>query len=302
MKRKDINLKIKKEKSKISRLVILAGADYLPVAAALDAQQSNVDFLIYAMSKEVAEEIFVHLQKHLGKDIKQKIKTFHLTKISSLLKMLKADQASHLLMTGKVQKSILLNPFQYDLMTIRLLASLKNRNDDEIFRVLLQTFERNNFRILPQSFFLQNLLLPAGIYSKKKPNKKQWQDIRFGLYYAKEIGKLDIGQTVVVTQKMLLAVETAVEGTDEAILRGGKLARKNIAVVCKSEKKNQDQRFDVPAIGLETLESMEKSGCKILAIEANKTFVPQFDLVKKKIDELKMILVSENVPKSLDDI
>lgn len=292
----------KNEKKNISRLVILAGADYLPIAAALDAQESDVDFLVYAINEEVAATIISHLQKHLGENITKKVKTFHLTKIASLLKMLKSDQASHLLMTGKVQKSVLLNPFQYDLMTIRLLASLKNQNDDEIFRVLLQTFEQHYLTVLPQSLFLQRLLLPAGVYSKKKPNKKQWLDIRYGLYYAKEIGKLDIGQTVVVTQKMLLAVETAVEGTDQAILRGGKLARKNTAVVCKSEKKNQDPRFDVPAIGLDTLQSMEKSGCKILAMEANKTFVPQLELVKKKANELGMILVSEHVPKSLDDI
>lgn len=295
-----MNTKSKKAKpiadKKISRLAILAGSGNLPLAAAQEAHEQNVDFLLYASDKKISE----NFKEKLPEDFHNKIRIFSLTKVGALLKMLKKDNVSHLLMTGKVQKNILLNPFDYDLKTIRLLATLKNRNDDEIFRVLLQTFEENNLTVLPQSTFLQKLLWQKGVYSKKKPTKAQWQDIRFGLYYAQQIGALDIGQTVVVTGKMILAVESAVEGTDETILRGGRLAKKHAPVVCKAEKKNQDKRFDVPAIGINTLQAMHKSGCKVLAFEAGTTLVAEAEKIKSFADEHAIVLVSEPVPANLD--
>ena len=107
--------------------------------------------------------------------------------------------------------------------------------------------------------------------SKVQPTDEQWADICFGFELAKQMGGLDIGQTVVVKHKAAMAIE-AIEGTDKCILRGGELGRGD-AVVVKTEKPNQDVRFDVPAVGIKTLMSMIDSGCKVLAVEAEKTIL-----------------------------
>ena len=134
------------------------------------------------------------------------------------------------------------------------------------------------FKVLDQTVYLKPFMPKVGVLSKAQPTDEQWADICFGFELAKQMGALDIGQTVVVKHKAAMAIE-AIEGTDKCILRGGELGRGD-AVVVKTEKPNQDVRFDVPAVGIKTLMSMIDSGCKVLAVEAEKTiFVQQQDVL-----------------------
>lgn len=160
-----------------------------------------------------------------------------------------------------------------------VLKRLKNRKDDTIMLAIVDEIEREGFSVLDQTVYLKPFMPKVGVLTKRQPTEEQWQDICFGFELAKQMGQLDIGQTVVVKHKAAMAIE-AIEGTDKCILRGGELGRGE-AVVVKTEKPNQDVRFDVPAVGIKTLMSMVDSGCNVLAVEAEKTiFVQQEDVLE----------------------
>ena len=182
-------------------------------------------------------------------------------------------------MLGKVTKEILFKGLTFpDLKTLGVLKRLKNRKDDTIMLAIVDEIEREGFKVLDQTVYLKLFMPKVGVLSKTQPTDEQWADICFGFELAKQMGGLDIGQTVVVKHKAAMAIE-AIEGTDKCILRGGELGRGD-AVVVKTEKPNQDVRFDVPAVGIKTLMSMIDSGCKVLAVEAEKTiFVQQQDVL-----------------------
>ena len=183
-------------------------------------------------------------------------------------------------MLGKVTKEILYKGLSFpDLKTLGVLKRLKNRKDDTIMLAIVDEIEREGFSVLDQTVYLKPFMPKVGVLTKRQPTEEQWQDICFGFELAKQMGQLDIGQTVVVKHKAAMAIE-AIEGTDKCILRGGELGRGE-AVVVKTEKPNQDVRFDVPAVGIKTLMSMIDSGCNVLAVEAEKTiFVQQEDVLE----------------------
>jgi DUF1009 family protein len=144
-------------------------------------------------------------------------------------------------------------------------------HDDDILRALAAELAKEGLEIISSTTLMPELLAPPGCLTKKRPNKSEREDIDFGWKVAKELGRLDIGQCVVVRKKTVLALE-AIEGTDETILRGGKLARER-AVVVKVSKPEQDLRFDVPAVGVETINVMSQVKASVLAVEAAKTLI-----------------------------
>ena len=201
-------------------------------------------------------------------------------KLGKIFKTLKKEGVTELTMLGKVTKEILYKGLSFpDLKTLGVLKRLKNRKDDTIMLAIVDEIEREGFSVLDQTVYLKPFMPKVGVLTKRQPTEEQWQDICFGFELAKQMGKLDLGQTVVVKHKAAMAIE-AIEGTDKCILRGGELGRGE-AVVVKTEKPNQDVRFDVPAVGIKTLMSMIDSGCNVLAVEAEKTiFVQQEDVLE----------------------
>ena len=201
-------------------------------------------------------------------------------KLGKIFKTLKKEGVTELTMLGKVTKELLYKGLSFpDLKTLGVLKRLKNRKDDTIMLAIVNEIENEGFSVLDQTVYLKPFMPKVGVLTKQQPTDEQWQDICFGFELAKQMGKLDIGQTVVVKHKAAMAIE-AIEGTDKCILRGGELGRGE-AVVVKTEKPNQDVRFDVPAVGIKTLMSMIDSGCNVLAVEAEKTiFVQQEDVLE----------------------
>ena len=191
-------------------------------------------------------------------------------KLGKIFKTLKKEEVQELTMLGKVTKEILFKGLTFpDLKTLGVLKRLKNRKDDTIMLAIVDEIEREGFKVLDQTAYLKPFMPKVGVLSKAQPTDEQWADICFGFELAKQMGALDIGQTVVVKHKAVMAIE-AIEGTDKCILRGGELGRGDAVVV----------RFDVPAVGIKTLMSMIDSGCKVLAVEAEKTiFVQQQDVL-----------------------
>ena len=213
-------------------------------------------------------------------DVYYEISAFKLNKI---IKTLVKENVKEVTLLGKVTTEWLYKDHVMpDLRAIKLLNHLRKQNfkDDTITLAIVDELKKDGISVLDQTKYLKPLMPGPQVFTKKQPTKDQWEDIKFGFDAAKTIGAMDLGQTVVVKGRAVMAVE-AIEGTDACIKRGGLLAREG-AVVVKTAKPGQDSRFDVPAIGLTTLKSMLESKCTVLAIEAHRTLFAE----KEKVLEL----------------
>ncbi len=199
------------------------------------------------------------------------IQWLHLGQIGKLIRFFKKNDVSQAVMMGAIEKTRLFRDIRPDLKIISLIGSLKNSHDDQTLRACADLLANEGIEILASTFLLPEILAPEGCWTRRKPTTYEEQHIEFGWRMAKEIGRLDIGQCIVVGDGSVLAVE-AVEGTDETIRRGGKLAN-GIAVVVKVCKPDQDLRFDMPAIGMKTIETMSEAGASVLTVEADKAVV-----------------------------
>jgi DUF1009 family protein len=159
------------------------------------------------------------------------------------------------------------------------LTRKKDCKDDTLLSTVVNAFGENGIQLLPGTNFAPDLLVKRQKLTRRGPNAAEWKDICFGWQLAKEMGRLDVGQSVCVRNQAVLAVE-AIEGTDECIRRAGSLSPAKSFVVVKVAKPQQDMRFDVPTFGLLTLQTMYESGARALAIEADRTiFIDKQDVV-----------------------
>jgi DUF1009 family protein len=192
-------------------------------------------------------------------------------KVGELGRMIHAFQGAgieRVVMAGGIRKAALFAHFAPDDRGMQFLARLGSLGDDTLLRGLARELEAEGIRVVESTLFLSSLLSPAGALTKQAPDDAQWTDIRHGFAVAKAIGRWDIGQSVVVKSGIILAVE-AIEGTDATIQRGGRSG----AVVVKVSKPQQDLRFDVPAVGPETVRVCTAAGVAVLALEAGKTLL-----------------------------
>lgn len=264
-------------------LGLIAGMGELPKTLASEAKKMGYRVIVIALRpladktlKAFADEFCEVSVGHLG----------------GLVKALKKFALRDVVMAGKVPKGLLYKNrgnITPDLRAVRLLFSLKDRSDDSIMLGIIRELEKEGIRLLKVTTFAKELLTPEGVLTKRRLEEGQWRDIKFGLRIAKEIGKLDIGQTVVVKDLSVMAVE-AIEGTDEAILRGGTLAGDG-AVVIKVSKPGQDMRFDVPAVGIDTLHVMKKAHAGVLALEAEKSIIIDKERFIKEADKAGIAVV-----------
>jgi DUF1009 family protein len=172
-------------------------------------------------------------------------------------------------MLGGIKKTHVFTTVRPDLRTLAIASRLRAFKDDAILREFAAELEREGIRIRESTFGLNGILVEESPLTKRRPSKKEWDDIRYGWDVAREVGRLDIGQCVVVKDRVIVAVE-AVEGTDQAIRRGGELAGEGVVVV-KRCKPQQDLRFDLPAVGPRTIEAMISVKATALAVEAGKS-------------------------------
>ena len=172
---------------------------------------------------------------------------------------------------GAITKTRMFSDVRPDIKAISLIAGMCHTHDDGLLRGFVALLEKEGIEIKSSTFLLPDLLAQKGCWTKRKPNRSEKNDIKLGWKLAKEIGRLDIGQCVVVGGGSVLAVE-AIDGTDATILRGGRLG-KGTAVVVKVCKPEQDIRFDIPAIGVGTIKTMHEAGARVLVVEAGKAIV-----------------------------
>lgn len=247
--------------SENKRLGILAGKGELPWISARRALEKGEDVKVFHYGNETPPEDLASIA----------IPVIITRMFKSVIASMKKENVGRMITLGKATRDILYNNPKFDLKTVYILARMRNTSDYTIFEYFSKEFEKNGITILPQTTYLDDMFLPEGRYGKKL-SKDEIEDVSFGIFHAREMNRLDIGQTVVVGNRSVLAVEGA-EGTDQCIRRGGSLFRKKGASVCKVAKETHDDRFDLPTTGFSTLESMKESGCRILAMEASRTFV-----------------------------
>lgn len=192
-------------------------------------------------------------------------------------------------MAGGIRKAALMEHFAPDERALRFLSRLTEWGDDVLLRGIAGELEGEGIAVVESTLFLGSILAPEGPMSARQPTDDQWADIRYGTAVAKGIGAFDIGQTVVVKSRMVLAVE-ALEGTDETLRRAGALGRGGVVAV-KMSKPRQDLRFDVPAIGPHTVEVCRAAGVAVLAVEAGKTLLLERERLLADATAADLVLV-----------
>ena len=262
-------------------LGLIAGDGELPVKFSEIALKNG--FKVVTISLSVTNRS--QLQKNSNK-----LYAYGPGEIEKILNTLKQEGVNQITFIGKVNKSMLFRNPKLDSRAIKLLREAKKLNDDAVMLKLVEELDNEGIEVVDQTIFLKEIMPTKGLLGNIRPDESQEKDIEYGFFLAKEMGKLDIGQSVVVQNKMILAVE-AIEGTDKAIARGCKLGNGN-AVVVKVSKPAQDKRFDVPTVGLNTLKTMKRYGGKVLAIESNETFVVEKEAMIRYADKQKMVLIA----------
>lgn len=213
-----------------------------------------------------------------------------LGQIGHLLEALKAGGATQSVMLGAITKRRFFADAMLDATGLRVLARVAIRSDDNLLRALARFLEEEGVPITDPTPFLADRLAPDGVFGRHRPSDEELADARYGLELARGIGRLDLGQTVVVKDRVALAVE-ALEGTDACIARGGQLAKNGGFVVAKAVKPDQDRRFDLPAVGPDTVEAIKRAGGRVLAVEAGATLVMDLERMVELADRAKIVLL-----------
>ncbi len=273
------------------RIGLLAGSGRFPIAVAQAARSQG--YLVYCLGVlgMASEELETMCD---GFDM------VPLGKVGRAIRLFKRENIDQVVLAGKIDKKVWYKQFHL----LRIMPDWRgwhmlwqyvraNKKDDTFSLALIREFKRDQISFGTALDFCPELLVKHGFLTKRKPSRSQWRDIKFGWDMAKEIGRLDIGQTVVVKDTAVIAIE-AIEGTDQAIRRAGELCQRGSFTVVKVAKPQQDMRFDVPAIGVQTIQAMHESGGRILAIESGMTIMLDRDEVIDLANKFGIAIVSLN--------
>lgn len=246
----------------MNALGMIAGNRKFPQIFAKEARRGGVQRLVAAAFEGETDPAIEPLV-----DVVEWMK---LGQLKKLIETFKKHQVHDVVMVGQIAPKNLFANARPDLQMTLLLARLKQRNAETIFGAIGEEFSKQGLQLVGHAKFLERLIPQAGVLTKRKPTSQEREDFRFGWNKAKAIAALDIGQTIVVKEGTVLAVE-AFEGTDATLLRGGNLAAGAVAV--KVTKPNQDMRFDIPCVGCGTIERLKEAGITALGIEAGRTLL-----------------------------
>jgi hypothetical protein len=252
------------------KIGLIAGYGEFPLMYIKELQSQGFSVSVCAIEEETG--------KYLN-DYTDSIIYISVGELGKLIKFFKTEKVNEIIMAGKVKKTLMFKKIKPDLKAITLFFSLKDRKDDTILNAICNLLEKEGLKIVEQTKYLSSILSKKGILSDRKPTSKEMEDIEFGFNAARLIAGADIGQTAVVKDRSVMALE-AIDGTDEAIIRGGKLACGG-AVVVKVNKPNQDLRFDIPAVGVDTIEAMVSVDATCLSYEEHTIVIDRDKFIKR---------------------
>ncbi len=264
------------------RIGLLAGWGRFPIVFAEQARQQGYSVYCNAIMGMADDDMGQYCDK---------VQFTPLARLGAAIRFFRKHGVHRVVMAGKVHKQVLFDPWR----VFRLLPDWRTmhmwyryattKTDDSLLLAVIREFERDGIHFESALTFCPELLVKHGFLTKRQPTASQWKDIRFGWDLAKEMGRLDVGQTVIVQDTAVIAVE-AIEGTDQCIRRAGSLCKRGNLVVIKVAKPRQDMRFDVPTIGIQTLQTMQESGARVLAIESGMTIL---------LDEPEVVALAERL-------
>ncbi len=263
------------------RIGLIAGSGQFPLIFARKAKDRGYGVYAVAYVNEADPGLADHVEA---------IEWLHLGQVKRLIRFLKLHDVHTTVMMGAIRKTRMFTDVKPDMKAIALIAGMKHTHDDALLRAFARTLEKDGIRVAAATFLLPELLATEGCWTRRRPNRAERSDIDIGLKLAREIGRLDIGQCLVMGGGTVLAVE-AIEGTDAAIRRGAGLGDGN-AVVIKICKPDQDVRFDVPAIGAGTIKTMAEAGAVALAVEAGRAVVFDREEMVRLADEAGIAIVA----------
>ena len=263
------------------KLGLIAGNGKFPLIFAEQAKQEGVSLVTVAHRGETSKEI-----ERVGDEVTW-IRVGELGKIIRTFQRAGVHEA---VMAGGIRKVKLFSNFRPDFRGAAFLARIKSRDDDRLLRGVAAELEAEGIRVLESTIFLSRIIPGEGVLTPRSPSPAQWEDVRLGFRVAKEIGRLGVGQCVAVKDRVVLAVEAA-EGTDEVIRRAGSLSRGGFVVI-KVSKPEQDLRFDVPAVGVDTIEAVAEHKGAVLAVEAGKTILLEKERMLHEAERHNIVVVA----------
>jgi UDP-2,3-diacylglucosamine hydrolase len=266
------------------KLGLIAGNGRFPFLVLDAARALGHDVTIVAVKDEAFAELEEHAQRTPGASLHW-VPLGHLGKCLDVLKSAGVTQA---VMAGQVKHTKIFSVVP-DLTMLSVFSRLRSRNTDAVIAAVVDVIRERGIEILDSTAFLSPLLARAGILTRRRPTEAEEADLAFGYRMADIVAGADIGQTICVKDQAVVAVE-AMEGTDEAIARAGRLSRGGFVVV-KVAKPNQDMRFDVPVIGVATIVAMQAAGATVLSIDAGKTLLVDGDTIVRTADAAGISIV-----------
>ncbi len=270
------------------RIGLLAGWGRFPIVFAEEARKQGYSVYCSAIAGMADDDMGQYCDK---------VQYTPLARLGAAIRFFRKNRVDRIVMAGKVNKQVLFDPWRLfrllpDLRTLHMwFRYATNKADDTLLLAVIREFERDGIHFESALTFCPELLVKHGFLTKRQPSASQWKDIRFGWDLAKEMGRLDIGQTVIVQDTAVIAVE-AIEGTDQCIRRAGALCKRGNLVVIKVAKPRQDMRFDVPTVGVQTLQTMQEAGARVLAIESGMTILLDEPEVLAMAERLGIAIVS----------
>ena len=248
---------------------LLAGSGRFPILFAEAARRQGLKVACVGIRYEASEIL---------RELCDSFEVVGVSKLGGMIRSLKKRGVGRVVMAGKVTKAVMYTPGRFvrlmpDLRMMRFwFRNLADKRDDSILLGVIAEFERDGMSFASALDYCPELLVTQGVLTRRRPSLAEMKDVDFGWHLAKEMGRLDVGQSVAVKESAAVAVE-AIEGTDRCIERAGTLCRSGGWTLVKVAKPQQDMRFDVPTVGVTTIENLHKAGAKVLAIEAGKTIV-----------------------------
>jgi DUF1009 family protein len=254
---------------------LIAGNGDFPFLVLEGARSRGIEMAVIAIREEASPAL------------EQAAKRFHWISLGELgrgIDLLHQEGVKHAVMAGQVKHNKIFSSIRPDWRLAKLLLTLSTKNTDSLIGAVARVLEEEGIELVDSTKFLGPLLPREGILTKRAPDESETADIEYGRRIAAQIAGLDLGQTVVVRDRACVAME-AMEGTDETIERAARIAGRQRLVVVKVSKPRQDMRFDVPVIGLQTIEVMRRSNATALAIDAGRTLLFDRDSLVRAADE-----------------
>lgn len=241
---------------------LIAGNGTFPFLVVEGAKKAGQRLVVVAIKEETDKRI---------EEIADKVLWVGIGQLGKMIKFFKSEGVEKAIMAGQVKHVQIFSGSLPDLRMLKMLYNLPRRNTDSLIGGVANELAKDGIELIDSTYFIQDHLAQEGVLTTRKPNEVEQGNIEYGLHIANEIARLDLGQTIVVRAKACVAIE-AMEGTDVTIQRAGTLAKGKLTVV-KVAKPNQDMRFDVPVVGVPTIQFMIEAGATCLSLTANKTLI-----------------------------